>query len=524
MTIARALISVYDKTGLDELAGALHAAGVEIVSTGSTAAAIAAAGVPVTPVEELTGFPECLDGRVKTLHPAVHAGLLADLRMPGAPRPARRAGDRAVRAAGVQPVPVRARRSPPARRPTSASSRSTSAARPWSGRRPRTTPTSPSSPTRTTYPAVVAAARGRRLHPGAAPPAGGGGLRAHRRLRRRRRVLVRLGLRAGRDRARDRLAGRDRRGLEPPARSCGTARTRTSGPRCTCAAARARPPGSPAPSSCTARRCRTTTTSTPTPRGGPPTTSPSPASRSSSTPTRAGSRSAPTWPRRTARRTPATRCRAFGGVIAANGVVTEAMAGQIAEIFTEVVIAPGFDPAALDVLTGQEEPAGAALPRPGAGPGHRVAAGQRRPAGAVGRPDRRARGRPGQLEAGGRARRRRRHAAADLALRLAGLPRGQVQRDPAGLRRGRGRDRHGPGEPGRLGPAGGHPGRGPGRAAPWRPATPTSRSPTGCRCWPTRACARSSEPGGSIRDEEVIAAAQAAGVTLYLTGVRHFYH
>jgi phosphoribosylaminoimidazolecarboxamide formyltransferase/IMP cyclohydrolase/phosphoribosylglycinamide formyltransferase, formyltetrahydrofolate-dependent len=78
--IRRALVSVYDKTGLTELAQALHAAGVEIVSTGSTAATIEAAGVPVTPVEALTGFPETLDGRVKTLHPRVHAGLLADLR------------------------------------------------------------------------------------------------------------------------------------------------------------------------------------------------------------------------------------------------------------------------------------------------------------------------------------------------------------------------------------------------------------------------------------------------------------
>lgn len=80
--IRRALVSVYDKTGLTELATALHAAGVEIVSTGSTAERIADAGVPVTRVEELTGFPECLDGRVKTLHPRVHAGLLADTRRP----------------------------------------------------------------------------------------------------------------------------------------------------------------------------------------------------------------------------------------------------------------------------------------------------------------------------------------------------------------------------------------------------------------------------------------------------------
>ncbi|MET8647844.1 bifunctional phosphoribosylaminoimidazolecarboxamide formyltransferase/IMP cyclohydrolase [Streptomyces sp. NPDC004675] len=79
--IRRALVSVYDKTGLEDLARGLHEAGVELVSTGSTAARIAAAGLPVTKVEELTGFPECLDGRVKTLHPKVHAGILADLRL-----------------------------------------------------------------------------------------------------------------------------------------------------------------------------------------------------------------------------------------------------------------------------------------------------------------------------------------------------------------------------------------------------------------------------------------------------------
>jgi phosphoribosylaminoimidazolecarboxamide formyltransferase/IMP cyclohydrolase len=82
VAVQRALVSVYDKTGLAELARGLHAAGVAIVSTGSTAAGIAAAGVPVTPVEELTGFPECLDGRVKTLHPRIHAGILADRRLP----------------------------------------------------------------------------------------------------------------------------------------------------------------------------------------------------------------------------------------------------------------------------------------------------------------------------------------------------------------------------------------------------------------------------------------------------------
>ena len=80
--VRRALVSVYDKSGLAELARGLHESGVEIVSTGSTAAVIAELGVPVTPVDAVTGFPEILGGRVKTLHPHVHAGLLADQNNP----------------------------------------------------------------------------------------------------------------------------------------------------------------------------------------------------------------------------------------------------------------------------------------------------------------------------------------------------------------------------------------------------------------------------------------------------------
>ncbi|ROR73643.1 bifunctional phosphoribosylaminoimidazolecarboxamide formyltransferase/IMP cyclohydrolase [Bogoriella caseilytica] len=81
LPIRRALISVYDKSGLEPLVRALHEAGVELVSTGGSARLIAESGLPVTKVEELTGFPECLDGRVKTLHPRVHAGILADRRL-----------------------------------------------------------------------------------------------------------------------------------------------------------------------------------------------------------------------------------------------------------------------------------------------------------------------------------------------------------------------------------------------------------------------------------------------------------
>ncbi|MDE2332783.1 MAG: bifunctional phosphoribosylaminoimidazolecarboxamide formyltransferase/IMP cyclohydrolase, partial [Bradyrhizobium sp.] len=75
--VTRALLSVSDKTGLIEFARALEAHGVELVSTGGTAKAIAAAGLKVKDVSELTGFPEMMDGRVKTLHPKVHGGLLA---------------------------------------------------------------------------------------------------------------------------------------------------------------------------------------------------------------------------------------------------------------------------------------------------------------------------------------------------------------------------------------------------------------------------------------------------------------
>ena len=76
--ITRALISVSDKTGLIDLAQALHGAGIEILSTGGTAQALKAAHIPVIDVATVTGYPEMMDGRVKTLHPAIHGGLLAD--------------------------------------------------------------------------------------------------------------------------------------------------------------------------------------------------------------------------------------------------------------------------------------------------------------------------------------------------------------------------------------------------------------------------------------------------------------
>ena len=77
MAIKRALVSVSDKTGVVELAKFLHSIGVEIISTGGTMKAIKDAGIPVTYVSDVTGFPEMMDGRVKTLNPKIHGGILA---------------------------------------------------------------------------------------------------------------------------------------------------------------------------------------------------------------------------------------------------------------------------------------------------------------------------------------------------------------------------------------------------------------------------------------------------------------
>lgn len=76
--IKKALISVTDKSGLESFARRLAEKGVEIIASGGTAKAISKAGIAVTEISDMTGFPECMDGRVKTLHPKVHGGILAD--------------------------------------------------------------------------------------------------------------------------------------------------------------------------------------------------------------------------------------------------------------------------------------------------------------------------------------------------------------------------------------------------------------------------------------------------------------
>jgi len=137
-SVRRALLSVSDKTGVVDLARRLAALGVELVSTGGTCRALREAGLAVQEVAEVTGFPEIMDGRVKTLHPRVHGGLLG-----------RRGQDDAVMAAhGIAPIdllvlnlyPFEATVARPDCTLGKPSSRSTSAARPCCARRPRTSP------------------------------------------------------------------------------------------------------------------------------------------------------------------------------------------------------------------------------------------------------------------------------------------------------------------------------------------------------------------------------------------------
>ena len=109
----RALFSVSDKSGLIDFAARLHEAGFELVSTGGTARTLETAGIPVTPVADVTRFPEMLDGRVKTLHPAIHGGHPGPAPPSRRPRGPRRRTASAGRRGGSQPVPVR----PGGRRP-----------------------------------------------------------------------------------------------------------------------------------------------------------------------------------------------------------------------------------------------------------------------------------------------------------------------------------------------------------------------------------------------------------------------
>ena len=539
IAIKRALLSVYDKAGLVELAAALHGAGAELVSTGSTAATIERAGIPVTRVEDLTGFPECLDGRVKTLHPRVHAGLLADLANPDHERQLAELGiapfqllvsnlypfEQTVASGATPPEiieqidiggPAMVRAAAKNHGSVAVVTSPGPVRRRGQGARQRRVRPSPSGaawrppPTRTRPPTT------RPSRPGSPP--------ATRRTRWRRRP-------AG-------PTSSPRSGAGPTCSA--TARTRTSAAPCTRPAAprRGPTPASPTPRCCTARRCPTTTTWTPTPPAAPPTTSRSPAWRSSSTPTRAGSRSGANIAAAHAKALACDPLSAYGGVVAANSAVTDAMAEQITDGFAEVVIAPGFDPAAVEILTAKwknirllrcDPPPWGAAAAATVEPRIRSISSdfEFRPvsggllAQTWDRVDQ-----PGDDPAGWELKAGTAADAATLAdLAFAWRACRAVKSNAILLAAGGASVGVGMGQVNRVDSARLAVARAGNRAAGSVAASDAFFPfPDGFEILAEAGVRAVVEPGGSIRDDGVIAAAQAAGVTLYFTGVRHFYH
>ena len=380
--IRRALLSVSDKTGLVAFATALKAHGIEIVSTGGTAAALKAAGLAVADVSELTGFPEMMDGRVKTLHPRVHGGLAGDPRQRRARRSRQRARHRADRSAGRQSLSVRGDGAKGAGYDAcienidiGGPAMIRAAAKNHDG---VTVVVDPSD-----YERVLARNRSerRRDDAGAAQRTRRQGVRAHGRLRRGDQQLVRGGARADkRPSGGPSAAGSGKR--------CATARTRTSGGLLCLDGERT--PGVATAVSSRARSSPTTTSTTRTRRfelGCRVRRQDAPPSPSSSMPIRAASPSAQTLKEAYLK---ALRCdpvSAFGGIVALNGRSTREAAEEIAKIFTEVVIAPDADDEAKAIFAAKKNlrllPTGG-LPDPRAA-GLRVKLASRRLARAVAR-------------------------------------------------------------------------------------------------------------------------------------------
>ena len=518
--VRRALVSVSDKTGVAELARQLHAAGVELVSTGSTAARIAEAGVPVTAVEDVTGFPEILDGRVKTLHPHVHAGLLADPRDP--------AHTATLDEREIEPFQLLVGNLYPFRQALAAGVRGDelveqidiggpamirAAAKNHAGVAVVVDPGG--------YGEALEAVRSGGFDDDQRAPAGRGRVRAHRRVRHGDRDLD--GQASSR---RTRSGGPGTPGSRWSApRCCATARTRTSGPRSTSTRRVAGGLASARQLHGKEMSFNNYVDADAAYRMVSDFVDPAVAVVKHTNPCgiAVGSPDAAD-PVADAHRK-ANACdpqSAFGGVIAVNRPVTVAMAEQVAEVFTEVLVAPGFLEGSLDVLTAKKSLRllVVAGPRPAGVEFREISGGVlAQQADRLDAPGRRRGGLAAdRRRAGGRA-----HAGRP-ALRLAGDPVGEVQRDPAGPRPGHRRGRDGPGQPGGRGPAGGAAGRRPGGRRRWRRRTRSSRSRTGWRCSPRPGVRAVVEPGGSVRDPEVIAAAEAAGISLYLTGTRHFAH
>jgi phosphoribosylaminoimidazolecarboxamide formyltransferase / IMP cyclohydrolase len=524
VAIRRALISVYDKTGLAELAAALHAGGVQIVSTGKTVAALTAAGVPVTPIEELTAFPECLDGRVKTLHPAVHAGLLADL--------ARDSHVRQLEELGIEPFDLLVSNLYPFEQTVASGTGPAECveqidiggpAMIRSAAKNHATVAVITSPD--AYPDVIAAVRD-------------GGFT----LAQRRRLAARAYARtAAYDAAvaswfasayaPDEVAEQDgwpdvaaavwtreevlRYGENPHQRAALYLRgAGLSGVAGEGIATAGQLHGK-------AMSYNNYTDADAARRAAYGFAQPCVAIMKHANPCgiAIGSDLADAYVKANA----CDPVSAYGGVIAANGTVTAAMAELAVDVFTEVIIAPDFEPAALDILTSRWKnlrllrcpppPAGPAVEwRPVSGgllmqtadtgtePGDSAASWELKAGDPAGEDV------LGDLEFAWRACRAVKSNAILLASGLAsvGVGMGQVNRvDSCRLAVARAGDRAA------------------GSVAASDAYFPFPDGPQVLIDAGVRAIA---EPGGSIRDELVIEAARAAGITLYFTGIRHFYH
>jgi phosphoribosylaminoimidazolecarboxamide formyltransferase/IMP cyclohydrolase len=519
LAITRALISVYDKTGLDELARVLHQAGVEIVSTGSTAVRISAAGVPVTRIEEITGFPECLDGRVKTLHPAVHAGLLAD---PG--RPGHQAE---LDALGIAPFELLVSNLYPFERTVASGAEPEECVEQIDIGGPAMVRAAAKNHAR------VAVITDPSLYAEAARAVADGGFTL---AQRRRLAAMAFAHTAAYDCA---VASWFASAYAPDETARETGWPDVAGafwarqevlrygenPHQRAALYRRTEGGPPGIADAEQLHGKVMSYNNyvdadAARRAAYDFTEPCVAIMKHSNPCGIATDSDLAGAHRKAHA--CDPVSAYGGVIAANGVVTAALAEQIAEILTDVLVAPGFEPEALEILTQRKNLRVLRCPAPDRGP-----ATEWRPvSGGMLLQSADRIGEPGdepenwKLAAG---------PAADVAtlrdLRFAWRACRSVKSNAILLASGQASVGIGMGQVNRVDSARLAVSRAGDRA---RGSVGASDAyfpfPDGLQVLADAGVRAVAEPGGSIRDPEVIAAAQAAGITLYLTGVRHFYH
>jgi phosphoribosylaminoimidazolecarboxamide formyltransferase / IMP cyclohydrolase len=517
VAITRALISVYDKTGLAGLARDLHQAGAEIVSTGNTAAAIEAAGVPVTRVEDVTGFPECLDGRVKTLHPAIHAGLLADTT-----RPEHRAELDSV---GVGAFHLLVSNLYPFERTVASGADPAQCVEQIDIGGPAMVRAAAKNH------ASVAVVTDPSQYPAVAQALADGGFT----LEQRRRLAARAyahtaaydaavaawfaSAYAPDETARetglpDVLGGLWTRaevlryGENPHQRAALYRRGETGG---IAGAEQLQGKEMSYNNYVDADAAR---------RAAYDFAAPCVAIMKHSNP--CGIAVGPDLADAHRKAHACDPVSAYGGVIAANGTVTAALAGQVAEILTDVLIAPGFEPEALDILARRKNLRVLLCPAPDPAPGlewHQISGGLlAQSADRIGEPG----DEPAnwKLAAGPAA-----DAATLRDLGFAWRACRSVKSNAILLASGEASVGIGMGQVNRVDSA---------RLAVARAGDRASGSvaasdaffpfPDGFQVLAEAGVRAVAEPGGSIRDEEVIAAAREAGVTLYLTGVRHFFH